>query len=60
MIYGKYNKGGRFKPVDLEGGCLVTNVIHGSYFDSEEEAKGVINYLNNHNKNMVFTYKKKG
>ena len=59
MIYGKEKGKKRLKPVNLTDGCFENNVIHGSFFDKEDEAQRVVDDLNKCNADMEFTYKKK-
>ena len=59
MIYGREKDKKRFRPVDLENGQLVANVLYGTLFYKKGEAERVVQSLNEDNKDYEFTYKVK-
>lgn len=57
-IYGKDETMKRMRPVDLQSGDFVVNLIYASCWDTKEEADKVCEHINEHNENMYFEVRK--
>ncbi len=53
-FYGKEYPGDRFKPIDLQLGKFVVNLIHASFVNTKEEAETILKDLIKSNSNMKF------
>lgn len=59
MIYGRTKGKGSFRPLDLNEGVFVFNLLFASMIFDEEKAKRIVSRLTEGNPGYEFEYRKK-